>query len=82
MNNIKQDLKSEENNIIKKSKRIKGKVTIFDKIKIIGIKNVSPLRYPGGKTRACDKLNDIMKQHFNMNNYITLLSPFFWWRII
>jgi DNA adenine methylase len=40
-------------------------------------KNISPLRYPGGKTRACEKLNDIMKQNFDMNNYDTLLSPFF-----
>lgn len=40
-------------------------------------KNVSPLRYPGGKTRACEKLNDILTDNFNIDNYDVLLSPFF-----
>ena len=39
--------------------------------------NKSPLRYPGGKTRACKKLDSIMKEHFNINNYNNLISPFF-----
>jgi DNA adenine methylase len=41
------------------------------------IKNVSPLRYPGGKTRACKPLNDILQQHFDMDKYDTVISPFF-----
>ena len=41
------------------------------------ITNKSPLRYPGGKTRACKKLDIIMKEHFNIGDYDNLISPFF-----
>lgn len=41
------------------------------------ITNKSPLRYPGGKTRACKKLETIMKEHFNIGEYDNLISPFF-----
>lgn len=30
----------------------------------MSIKNVSPLRYPGGKTRACKVLEAILNEHF------------------
>jgi len=40
-------------------------------------KNESPLRYPGGKTRACKILHQILNEHFNINDYETLISPFF-----
>jgi DNA adenine methylase len=40
-------------------------------------KNVSPLRYPGGKTRACKILDEIINQYFNINSYSILISPFF-----
>ena len=43
----------------------------------IVINNKSPLRYPGGKTRACKKLEIILKEHFNINDFNTLVSPFF-----
>ena len=39
--------------------------------------NKSPLRYPGGKTRACKKLNEIIKQYFDTTKFTILLSPFF-----
>lgn len=39
--------------------------------------NISPLRYPGGKSRACKVIDKIIQEHFNLNNYDTLLSPFF-----
>jgi DNA adenine methylase len=39
--------------------------------------NVSPLRYPGGKTRACRIIDEIILKHFQINNFDTLLSPFF-----
>lgn len=39
--------------------------------------NKSPLRYPGGKTRACEKLTDILKAHFNISDFNTIISPFF-----
>jgi DNA adenine methylase len=41
------------------------------------ISNKSPLRYPGGKTRACKILNDILADHFNPLDYDTVVSPFF-----
>lgn len=39
--------------------------------------NVSPLRYPGGKTRACKVLDLILNEHFNISNFKTIVSPFF-----
>jgi DNA adenine methylase len=45
-------------------------------IKISRMENKSPLRYPGGKTRACKKLELIMKEHFNVEKYDTVVSPF------
>jgi len=40
-------------------------------------KNVSPLRYPGGKTRACKILNDFMNSHFDITRFTNIVSPFF-----
>lgn len=40
-------------------------------------KNISPLRYPGGKTRACKIIDEIISQHFDMTCFDTILSPFF-----
>lgn len=39
--------------------------------------NKSPLRYPGGKTRACKKLDVILQEHFDISDFNTLVSPFF-----
>lgn len=39
--------------------------------------NISPLRYPGGKTRACKVLHEILTTHYDMNLFDTLVSPFF-----
>lgn len=39
--------------------------------------NVSPLRYPGGKTRACKKLKLILDENFDIKQFDTILSPFF-----
>ena len=39
--------------------------------------NKSPLRYPGGKTRACKILELTLKEHFNISNFDNLISPFF-----
>lgn len=41
------------------------------------INNKSPLRYPGGKTRACKKLDAILKEHFNIGDFNNIVSPFF-----
>ena len=39
--------------------------------------NISPLRYPGGKTRACKIIEDVILQHFDMSHFDTVVSPFF-----
>ena len=39
--------------------------------------NISPLRYPGGKTRACKKLDEILNTNFNIEIIKTIVSPFF-----
>lgn len=39
-------------------------------------KNISPLRYPGGKTRSCKILDKILVEHFNLELYNTIISPF------
>uniref|UniRef100_A0A6C0IU96 site-specific DNA-methyltransferase (adenine-specific) n=1 Tax=viral metagenome TaxID=1070528 RepID=A0A6C0IU96_9ZZZZ len=40
------------------------------------IRNKSPLRYPGGKTRACKVLDSILVKYFNMDEIEILISPF------
>ena len=39
--------------------------------------NQSPLRYPGGKTRACKQLDYIINQYFDISKYNNIISPFF-----
>lgn len=39
--------------------------------------NISPLRYPGGKTRACKKLDTILNEHFDISKFNNIISPFF-----
>jgi len=41
------------------------------------IKNTSPLRYPGGKTRACKLLLELVKNNFDTTQFDCVLSPFF-----
>lgn len=43
----------------------------------ISFNNISPLRYPGGKTRACKKLDIILNEHFNLKEINKIISPFF-----
>ena len=46
-------------------------------IEPIKIVNVSPLRYPGGKTRACKKLDNIVAENFDLKKFKNIVSPFF-----
>jgi DNA adenine methylase len=39
--------------------------------------NQSPLRYPGGKTRACKILDEIVCQYFDISAFDRIISPFF-----
>jgi len=41
------------------------------------INNKSPLRYPGGKTRACKYLEPIITEHFDIQKFKNIVSPFF-----
>lgn len=41
------------------------------------MKNTSPLRYPGGKTRACKIIHEVICNHFELERFDTLVSPFF-----
>lgn len=49
-------------------------------IKVIRImnklNNKSPLRYPGGKTRACKKLEEILLENYDISKYNEIVSPF------
>ena len=38
--------------------------------------NKSPLRYPGGKTRACKILDSTINQFFDIKKFDTIISPF------
>ena len=46
---------------------------------VVKMKNKSPLRYPGGKTRACKVLDEKVRDHFGdtLSKCTTLISPFF-----
>ena len=39
--------------------------------------NISPLRYPGGKTRACKYLDQILEENYNIKEFDNIISPFF-----
>jgi DNA adenine methylase len=52
-----------------------GEHIIGEHITVASTKNVSPLRYPGGKTRAISILSSYVSTHFP--NKKVLLSPFF-----
>jgi DNA adenine methylase len=41
------------------------------------LNNISPLRYPGGKTRACKILDETILSYFDIKKFDTLVSPFF-----
>jgi len=41
------------------------------------VNNKSPLRYPGGKTRACKILDIVLNEYFNITKFDNLISPFF-----
>ena len=44
---------------------------------MIYMNNKSPLRYPGGKSRACKILDDILQNYYDPVKFTTLISPFF-----
>ena len=44
------------------------------KIKEGLLNNKSPLRYPGGKPRACKMLDAILKEHFDIGGFTNIVS--------
>jgi DNA adenine methylase len=52
-------------------------IPLVNTMPIIHTTNISPLRYPGGKTRACKIIDDIILQNFDITCFNTILSPFF-----
>jgi hypothetical protein len=66
-----------------KSKNKSELIHIIEKIDNINtiantnINNISPLRYPGGKSRACKIIENIILQYFDINNVNNIISPFF-----
>ncbi len=78
MNKINDDTKNTKNKKIKNKTNNQNNNLIVEPHNQIIIKNnVSPLRYPGGKTRACKILNENLLKYFVMNEFDTILSPFF-----
>jgi DNA adenine methylase len=63
-------------NSCEKNDKIKKQLDV-DNIIINKISNISPLRYPGGKTRACEKLDTILREHFDIKKFNNIVSPFF-----
>ena len=55
----------------------KNKEEIIKLLDINKTNNISPLRYPGGKSRACKIIDNIILQYFNIKNFDTIISPFF-----
>jgi DNA adenine methylase len=43
----------------------------------MSVNNKSPLRYPGGKTRACKILDKIVNEYFDIKKFDIIISPFF-----
>jgi|SRR3989344_377505 len=41
------------------------------------MKNVSPLRYPGGKSRACIILDEVLNKYYDVEQFTHVISPFF-----
>jgi DNA adenine methylase len=44
---------------------------------MISYNNKSPIRYPGGKTRACKILDKVINDNFDIKTIDTIISPFF-----
>jgi DNA adenine methylase len=63
---------NENNNIIIISTNLNNLTNIS-----VHTNNISPLRYPGGKTRACKIIDEILLQHFDITLFDTIVSPFF-----
>ena len=60
-----------------KSKNKDEIIKLINSKNYIHTNNISPLRYPGGKTRACKIIDNILLEYFDINSFDTIISPFF-----
>jgi len=78
--NIEKNSNIEENSNIEQNNNIDSVVYIPYFLKcnnVNSIYNISPLRYPGGKSRACKIIESVILQHFDITKFDTIVSPFF-----
>ena len=68
-------INAKNNNYINDSTNVLIKNT--DISSFIHTTNISPLRYPGGKSRACKIIDAVILQHFDITCFDTIISPFF-----
>jgi DNA adenine methylase len=64
-------------NLIIVKEKVNDNTPDIDKSLLNKTSNNSPLRYPGGKTRACKKLDTILNTHFDISKFNNIVSPFF-----
>jgi DNA adenine methylase len=76
----KECIENTQKNVFNKLKDLKELLSKFDNqidnYKNTSVTNKSPLRYPGGKTRACKILESILLKYFDVKKYNILYSPF------
>jgi DNA adenine methylase len=74
-------IQTDQSSLLNKLKDLQDSVDKFDKkindYQTVAFINKSPLRYPGGKTRACKILESVILKYFDVKKYNTLYSPFF-----
>jgi len=69
--------KCEELGITKCKSKCKEELIKLLSTNINNTNNISPLRYPGGKTRACKIIDNVILQYFDIKYFDTIISPFF-----
>jgi DNA adenine methylase len=74
---VKKDTNSLKDNLKDLAETLSKLDSNLDELINLTITNKSPLRYPGGKTRACKILESVILKYFDVNQHSTLYSPFF-----
>jgi DNA adenine methylase len=79
--NILECIQKDKNSLKDKLKELVISLSKFDnqldELSNLTFTNKSPLRYPGGKTRACKILEVIILKYFDVKKFNVLYSPFF-----
>lgn len=61
----------------KNAKQLKNHIKIKKDDIIDAFNNKSPLRYPGGKSKACKIIEEILIKHVDITTFTSMISPFF-----